>query len=176
MSQRRGRLGWVLLLLFVGMPLLELYMVIQVGQVIGAGWTILLLVLDSVVGAIVVRREGARAWRALRDTLARGGVPAKELADGALVLVGGTLLLTPGFVTDALGLLLVLPFSRPLFRGLLTRALASRLVPVTFGSWPGAPGQASSPGDAGRPGPGSGPVVRGDVVEDPEDSSDPRGD
>ena len=96
MSQRRGRLGWVLLLLFVGMPLLELYMVIQVGQVIGAGWTILLLVLDSVVGAIVVRREGARAWRALRDTLARGGVPAKELADGALVLVGGPLLLTPG--------------------------------------------------------------------------------
>ena len=70
----------MLLLLFVGMPLLELYMVIQVGQVIGAGWTILLLVLDSVVGAIVVGREGARAWRALRDTLARGGVPAKELA------------------------------------------------------------------------------------------------
>lgn len=170
MSQRRGRLGWVLLLLFVGMPLLELYMVIQVGQVIGAGWTILLLVLDSVVGAIVVRREGARAWRALRDTLARGGVPAKELADGALVLVGGTLLLTPGFVTDALGLLLVLPFSRPLFRGLLTRALATRLVPVTFGPRPGGPGP-SSPGDAGRPGPGSGPVVRGDVVEEPEDPS-----
>ncbi|MEP7736451.1 FxsA family protein [Nocardioides sp. 31GB23] len=174
MSRRRGRLGWVLLVLFVALPLLELYMVIQVGQVIGAAWTILLLVLDSVVGAVVVRREGARAWRALRDTLARGGVPAKELADGALVLVGGTLLLTPGFVTDAFGLLLVLPFSRPLFRGLLTRALATRLVPVTFGGWPGAPGATSGgPGDAGRPGPGTGPVVRGDVVEDPEDPSGP---
>lgn len=173
MSRRRGRLGWVLLVLFVALPLLELYMVIQVGQVIGAAWTILLLVLDSVVGAVVVRREGARAWRALRDTLARGGVPAKELADGALVLVGGTLLLTPGFVTDAFGLLLVLPFSRPLFRGLLTRALATRLVPETFGGWPGAPGATSGPGDAGRPGPGAGPVVRGDVVEDPEDPSGP---
>ncbi len=176
--RRRGGLGWLLLVLFVGLPLLELYMVIQVGQLIGAGWTILLLVLDSVVGAVVVRREGARAWRALRDTLARGGVPAKELADGGLVLVGGTLLLTPGFVTDAFGLLLVLPVTRPLFRGLLTRMLAARLVPVTFGQWPGrpggpaGPGGSRGPGDAGRPGPGSGPVVRGDVVDGSEDPSD----
>ncbi|MEN8707992.1 UPF0716 protein FxsA [Nocardioides marinisabuli] len=172
--RRRGGLGWVLLVLFVGLPLLELYMVIQVGQVIGAGWTILLLVLDSVVGAVVVRREGARAWRALTDTLARGGVPAKELADGGLVLVGGTLLLTPGFVTDALGLLLVLPVTRPLFRGLLTRAVAARLVPVGFprpGSRPGS-GHGTHPGDARRPGPGSGPVVRGDVVDGSEDPSD----
>ncbi|ANH39700.1 phage T7 F exclusion suppressor FxsA [Nocardioides dokdonensis FR1436] len=167
--RRRGGLGWVLLVLFVGLPLLELYMVIQVGQLIGAGWTILLLVVDSVLGAFVVRREGARAWRALRDTLARGGVPAKELADGGLVLVGGTLLLTPGFVTDALGALLVLPVTRPLFRGLLTRMVAARLVPVTIRRWPGAPGGS---GDAHRPGPGSGPVVRGDVVDGPDDSSD----
>ena len=180
--RRRGLLRWVLLVLFVGLPLLELYMVIQVGQLIGAGWTILLLVVDSVLGAIVVRREGARAWQALRDTLARGGVPAKELADGALVLVGGTLLLTPGFVTDAFGALLVLPVTRPLFRGLLTRILAARLVPVTFGRWPGSPGTGpgrgpaggapGGSGDAGHPGPGSGPVVRGDVVDGPEDSSD----
>ena len=92
MNRRRGRLGWVLLVLFVALPLLELYMVIQVGQVIGAAWTILLLVLDSVVGAVVVRREGARAWRALRDTLARGGVPAKELAD-----VGVDRVMVPAF-------------------------------------------------------------------------------
>ncbi len=178
MSRRRGRLGWVLLVLFVALPLLELYMVIQVGQVIGAGWTILLLVLDSVVGAIVVRREGARAWRALRDTLARGGVPAKELADGALVLVGGTLLLTPGFVTDAFGLLLVLPFSRPLFRGLLTRALASRLVPVTFGGWPSPRGRRAAR-NAARPGRGTprtglgagGRGRRGGGSEDPHQRS-----
>lgn len=174
--RRRGGLGWVLLVLFVGLPLLELYMVIQVGQLIGAGWTILLLVVDSVLGAIVVRREGARAWRALRDTLARGGVPAKELADGGLVLVGGTLLLTPGFVTDALGALLVLPVTRPMFRGLLTRVVAARLVPGSVRRWPGAPGAGgfgtAGPGDAHRPGPGSGPVVRGDVVDGPDDSSD----
>ncbi len=64
--RRRGGVAWLLGLAFIGLPLLELYLVIQVGQAIGAGWTILLLVLDSVLGAIIVRREGSRAWRALR--------------------------------------------------------------------------------------------------------------
>lgn len=166
-GRRRGGVAWLLGLLFIGMPLLELYLVIQVGQVIGAGWTIVLLVLDSIVGAVIVRREGGRAWRALREALAAARMPHRELADGALVLIGGTLLLTPGFVTDALGALLVLPVTRPLFRGLLARAVASRLV-VFPGPGaqrgPGAPGSPGTPGDDGRPG----PVVRGDVVDPPE--------
>lgn len=177
-GRRRGRLGWVLVLLFVGLPLFELYVLIQVGQVIGAWWTIALLVLASIVGAAIVRHEGSRAWRALVEALTQGRMPHRELADGALVLVGGTLLLTPGFTTDVLGALLVLPVTRPLFRALLARTVAARIVAAPggaagspfagpsagpFGSRPGAQG----PGDAGRPG----PVVRGDVV-DPDEGSE----
>ena len=87
-------------------------LLIQVGQVIGAWWTIVLLIADSVLGTWLVRREGARAWRALRNALESGRMPATELADGALILIGGTLMLTPGFVTDIVGLLLVVPLSR----------------------------------------------------------------
>ncbi|MBU2075222.1 MAG: FxsA family protein [Actinobacteria bacterium] len=154
-GRRRGGVAWALGLAFIGLPLLELYLVIQVGQAIGAWWTILLLVVDSVLGALIVRREGGRAWRALREALAEARMPHKELADGALVLIGGTLLLTPGFVTDALGALLVLPVTRPFFRGLLARVVAARLVVV--------PGRGG-PGNDERPG----PVVRGDVVDPPE--------
>ena len=83
-------------------------------------WTILLLVADGVCGAWLVKREGGRAWRRCSEALgARRAMPATELADAALVLVGGTLLLTPGFVTDVFGLFCVLPFTRPLARRLL---------------------------------------------------------
>ncbi|WP_435747563.1 FxsA family protein [Nocardioides sp. SYSU DS0663] len=153
----RPRLTGVLLVAFVLVPLLEIFVLVQVGQVIGAWWTIFLLVLDSAIGAWLVRREGARAWRALRSTLAAGRLPAGEIADGALVLIGGTLMLTPGFATDALGILLVLPFTRPLFRRTLTSAVARRLVVVP----PGGQGPFG-PRNARRPGPD---VVRGDVVD-----------
>ena len=159
----RPRLGAVLLVAFVVVPLVEIFALVQVGQVIGAWWTIALLVLDSAVGAWLVRREGVRAWRALRGTLAAGRLPAAEIADGALLLVGGTLLLTPGFVTDALGILLVLPLTRPLFRRTLTAAVARRLVVVPTTRRPGA-----APWDARRPGPD---VVRGDVVDDGSDET-----
>ena len=88
-------------------------------------------------------------------------MPHRELADGALVLIGGTLLLTPGFVTDAFGALLVLPVTRPAFRGLLARAVAARLVVLPG---PGGPRSPGGPGNDERPG----PVVRGDVVDPPE--------
>ncbi len=147
----RRRARWVLFLLFVVMPLAEIYVLVQVGQVIGPWWTIVLLLLDSLLGTWLIRREGARTFAALRDALATGRMPARELADGALVLVGGTLLLSPGFVTDAFALLLILPVTRPLFRRLLTRLVAARMLVVT----------------QNRPGPGSqGPVIRGEVVDD----------
>jgi UPF0716 protein FxsA len=160
MSPRRTRRStrWVLFVLFVLVPLAEIYVLIQVGQVIGAWWTILLLIADSVFGTWLIRREGGRAWSALRVALQSGRMPARELADGALILIGGTLMLSPGFVTDAFGILLILPFTRPAFRGLLTRLVTARLV---AGVVPG------TPGDARRPGPGSdGSVVRGEVVDD----------
>jgi UPF0716 protein FxsA len=143
----------VLFVLFVVVPLVEIYVLIQVGQVIGPWWTILLLVADSIFGTWLIRREGGRAWTALRTALESGRMPARELADGGLVLIGGTLMLSPGFVTDVFGILLILPFTRPLFRGALTRLVTARLL--------------SAPRNARRPGPGpDGPVIRGEVVDD----------
>lgn len=118
----------LLVLAFLAVPLLEIYVIIQVGQVIGAGWTLLLLVADSALGAWLLRREGSRAWRALVAATRSGRMPDRELADAALVLVGGTLLLTPGFVTDLVGFWFLLPQGRPLTRRILTRMLARRLL------------------------------------------------
>ena len=152
MARRRGWVGWALLLAFIVVPLAEIYVLIQVGQVIGVWWTILLLIADSVLGTWLIRREGGRAWRALQTALSSGRMPARELADGALILIGGTLMLAPGFVTDAVGILLILPLTRPVARRLLTTVVARRLVVV--------------PSSSRRP-PGEGPVVPGEVV-DPE--------
>ncbi|HET7431783.1 MAG TPA: FxsA family protein [Nocardioides sp.] len=147
--RRRGFPWWLLVAAFVIVPILEIYVIIQVGQVIGAWWTIVLLIADSIFGSWLIRREGRRAWRALTTALESGRMPAGELADGALILVGGTLMLSPGFVTDAVGIVMILPFTRPVARRLLTRVVSRRLL------------------DARRPGPGpQGPVVRGEVVDD----------
>jgi UPF0716 protein FxsA len=161
--RRRRFLPLLLFIAFVAVPLIEIYVIIQVGQAIGPWWTILLLLLDGVVGAWLVKREGRRAWQALRTALESRRPPAKELADGALVLIGGTLLLTPGFVLDALGLLLVVPVTRPLFRRLLTAYLGSRVTGTMTGGGRGrtAPGQSSGHGPAAGDA-----VVRGEVVED----------
>lgn len=152
MRSRRHRVTVaVLFVLFVVVPLLEIYVLIQVGQVIGAWWTVVLLVLDSLFGSWLIKREGGRAWQALRVALETGRMPARELADGALILVGGTLMLSPGFVTDAVGIVLILPFTRPLARRLLTQVVSRRLLSR----------------NTKRPGPGSGgSVVRGEVVDE----------
>jgi UPF0716 protein FxsA len=150
----------VLVAAFVLIPLVEIWAILQVGQLVGPWWTIALLVLDSVVGAWLIKREGGRAWQALRQALQGGRMPAKELADGALILIGGTLMLSPGFVLDVVGILLILPFTRPVARRLLTSVVERRLVVVpTFGAPNGF-------GNGRRPGVGpEGPVVRGDVVD-----------
>ncbi|HET8598928.1 MAG TPA: FxsA family protein [Segeticoccus sp.] len=108
-------------------PLAEIVVIIVVWQAIGGWWTILLLLFWSLVGAVLVRREGSRTWAALREAVRTGTMPAKELADAALVLVGGTVLLVPGFITDAVGLFLILPFTRPLTRHWLQAAVERRL-------------------------------------------------
>ncbi|HET7689524.1 MAG TPA: FxsA family protein [Nocardioidaceae bacterium] len=112
--------------------MVEIYFLIQIGQVIGPWWTILLLVADGVLGSVLVRNEGRRAWAALNTAISSHRMPHKELADGALILIGGTLLLTPGFVTDAFGLFCVLPFTRPIARKLLARAISRRIVTVNL--------------------------------------------
>lgn len=111
----------LLILLFIVVPILELWVIIQVGQAIGALPTITLLILDSIVGGWLLRSQGLQAWRAFSEALAAGRVPARETGDGALVVFGGALLLTPGFCTDVLGLLLLIPPTRAVFRRLLFR-------------------------------------------------------
>ena len=150
---------WVLALLFVVVPVLEIYVLIQVGQVIGAWWTILLLVAAGFAGSWLVKREGGRAWQALQEALADGRMPAKELADGALILVGGTLLLTPGFLSDLVGAFVILPFTRPVARAALTRVLTRRFLA-------GADVRFGYAGAQERRGPGHDGVVRGEVVDD----------
>lgn len=121
------------------LPILEILVIIQVGQVIGPWWTVALLVADSVLGALLLRHEGARAWRAFRQALEEGRWPGDEVAQGALVIVGGTLLLTPGFITDIIGFLLLIPLSRRLVSSTLRSRSRTRVV--------GGPG-AGDPRDA----------------------------
>ena len=159
---RRRFPWWVLALLFVVLPVLEIYLLIQVGQVIGAWWTVLLLIADGLLGSWLIKHEGSRAWRSLQEALQQQRMPARELADGALILVGGTLLLTPGFLSDIVGFFCILPVTRPIARAGLTRFLARK-----FLSGPGAPGfgrtGGDGPGTRQRPGPDG--VVQGEVVD-----------
>jgi UPF0716 protein FxsA len=161
----------VLFLAFLLLPVAEIYVIIQVGALIGGWQTVVLLLAESLLGAWIVRREGRRAWRSLRETFGRGALPDRELADAALVLVGGALLLTPGFITDVFGFLFVLPFTRPLVRRLLATYAARRvrlaqrrmepMFPPAGMFPPGTNGPASREEDDGQ-------VIQGKIIrEDP---------
>jgi UPF0716 protein FxsA len=117
-----------LVILFIVVPIAELAVIIEVGQQIGVWLTIAILIADSVLGSMLMRSQGRAAWRRFNEALAAGRVPAREVLDGALVIFGGALLLTPGFITDVLGLLLLLPPTRAVLRGILARRLAHRMV------------------------------------------------
>lgn len=181
---RRRFPWWLLVVAFVVVPLVEIYVIVQVGQVIGAWWTIVLLIADSILGSWLVKREGGRAWQALRMALQERRMPHKELADAVLVLVGGLLMLTPGFVLDVVGILCILPFTRPVARRLLAGVIGRRLGGGALGTgsfggagFPGAgfpgsgfPGSAYDPRTHRRPGTdatdGGDGVVRGEVVDE----------
>lgn len=133
----------IFLLLFIGLPLIEIYFLIEVGSQIGAMSTIGLSILTAVIGTWLVRHQGFSVLLRVRDMMDRGEVPAIEMMDGALILVAGLFLLLPGFLTDTLGFVLLIP---PLRRLLIGRYI--RVVP----------GADYPPPDAGR-----GPrVIEGD--------------
>lgn len=117
----------VVLAAIVLVPIVELYVLIQVGQAIGARQTIVLVLATSAAGAWLLRREGARALRHFQEAVQQQRDPSREVADGVLVLVGGLMLLVPGFVSDVLGLLLLLPLTRALLRGPATAFVGARL-------------------------------------------------
>ena len=123
-----------LVLLFVIVPIAELALIIQVGQAIGVWLTIALLIADSLLGSVLMRSQGRAAWRRFNEATAAGRVPAREVLDGVLVIFGGALLLTPGFLSDILGLLLLLPPTRAIARRVLVRRFAHRMVASVTGS------------------------------------------
>ena len=129
----------LVVLAFLVVPVVELYVIIAVGQAIGVLPTIALLLADALLGAALFRREGRRAWQALRAALSEQRVPGREVADGALVVLGGALLLTPGFVTDVFGLLCLLPPTRAVLRRLLTGLATRHLLAGAAGPTPPRP-------------------------------------
>src|SRR5919109_5566487 len=136
-TRLRGLMLFLLVLLFIVVPIAEIYVIIQVGQAIGALWTILLLIADSIIGARLLSWQGRRAWQRFQEALVQGRVPHREVIDGVLIVVGGAFLLTPGFITDAIGLILLIPPSRAVVRRMLVRVIiARRLRVVRFGAWP----------------------------------------
>jgi UPF0716 protein FxsA len=116
-----------LIVVFIVLPLAELYVILKVGDAIGAVWTILLLAADSLIGALLLRSQGRSVWRRFNTALAEGKMPHREVMDGVLVIFGGAFLITPGFITDVIGLLLLLPPTRSLIRSQVVRRLGRRV-------------------------------------------------
>jgi UPF0716 protein FxsA len=128
-----------LVALFIVVPLAELYVILKVGDAIGAVPTIALLAADSVLGSMLLRAQGRSVWRRFNETMAGGRVPHRELIDGVLVIFGGAFLITPGFLTDIVGLILLIPPSRALVRRLVARRLGRRIVGARDGRTGGEP-------------------------------------
>lgn len=163
----------LLVLAFIVVPLVELWVIGAVADAISLGPTLVLLLVDSIVGAVLVRREGSRAWRRFRQAVAEGRVPDDEIIQGAMLLFGGALLLTPGFVTDVVGLALVLPLTRTP----LARLVRLRVVPIPIqvgtGLWNSGRGTDSrrAAGSATRDGSSEQPSIEVVSVErdDPDE-------
>jgi UPF0716 protein FxsA len=133
----------LLVILFIVVPIAELYVIIQVGEAIGLWPTLALLLADALLGSFLLKHQGRGAWRRFNEALSQRRLPGKEVADGLLIVVGGTLLLAPGFLTDIVGLFLLIPPTRAIARRLLRRFTIGRFMVV------GMPGGQRPPGPAG---------------------------
>ena len=143
----------LLVLIFIVLPIAELYVIIKVGGAIGVLPTIALLIVDSFLGVALLRSQGRAAWRRFNEALAAGRVPAREVFDGTMIILGGAFLLTPGFITDAVGLLLLIPPTRAIFRGMVARLAVRRAAfTVRAVSWGYGAGRGRDQGQP-RPGP-----------------------
>ena len=116
-------------ILFFAIPLIEIYFLIQVGEVIGALPTILLVVLTAVIGAFLLKQQGVSTLARFQSSMAQGQMPATALLEGVMLVIGGALLMTPGFFTDAIGFACLLPFSRQW----LAKRMISRVKVNQFG-------------------------------------------
>jgi UPF0716 protein FxsA len=151
----------LLVLLFIVVPIAELYVIVKVGEAIGLWPTLALLLADAMLGSLLLRHQGRSAWRRFNEAIAARRFPGREVVDGVLIVIGGTLLLTPGFLSDIVGLFLLVPPTRALVRRLLRRVAIGRFAVVGFGSGRGPFGPGGGgPGPFG-PGPGPGPEGAG---------------
>lgn len=124
-------------LLFLVVPLVELYVIVQAAQAFGVLETIVALIAMSVLGAWLVKRQGMAVWQRFNEAVAHGQIPHKEIIDGALILFAGALLLTPGFASDLLGLVLLLPPTRAVVRsGIVSRFAAVRVIDAASTRFP----------------------------------------
>ena len=110
-----------LFFLFILVPLLELYILIKIGGALGAFQTVALVVFTALLGVVLVRFEGLRTLQQIRQSLSQGIVPAEEMVDGVLIFIGGILLITPGVLTDLFALVLLIPYTRTIFKRWLRR-------------------------------------------------------
>lgn len=152
-----------LFLLFIVMPVLELWLLIQVGGQIGALNTIGLVFLTAIIGTWLLRQQGLRTLFQAQEKMASGQMPAKEMAEGLCLAVGGALLLTPGFVTDAIGFACLIPGLRSALIGLVVKNMRVQTVH-----------SQSFHGHSFQQGPGARPGQAGDVIEGEWESADPR--
>jgi UPF0716 protein FxsA len=120
-----------LVVLFIVVPIAELYVIWKVGDAIGIWLTLALLAADSVLGSLLLRAQGRSVWGRFNTALAEGKIPHREVIDGVLVVFGGAFLITPGFLTDIVGLVLLIPPTRALIRRLVVRRLGRRIVVST---------------------------------------------
>ena len=171
----------LLVVLFILIPIAELYVIIQVGQAIGLVPTLLILIADALLGSFLLRHQGRSAWRRFNEALDQRRFPGREVADGVMITFGGALLLTPGFITDIVGLALLIPPSRAVIRKVGYTFVGRRFkLAGSAASWgyarmgprgPGGPGGPGAPGP-GRPG-GPRPYdVEGSAEEVPGDRPD----
>ncbi len=129
----------LLVLCFLVVPIVELYVIIQVGQSIGVPETIALLLVISFVGAWLAKREGLGVWRRINQQVSAGRVPGIELLDAFLILLAGALLLTPGFITDVLAILLLIPPTRAVVRRTLRRRFMGKVAIYRGAATPSRP-------------------------------------
>src|SRR3954453_2983920 len=132
-----------LLIIFVLVAITGLAVIIQVGQEIGVWWTIAILIADAVLGSLLLRSQGRIAWRRFNVALQAGRPPAREVVDGVLVIFGGAFLLTPGFITDIVGAVFLIPPTRAIVRRLLGKRFSERMIvaaPARAGTWSTRPG------------------------------------
>jgi len=166
---------WIIVAALVIVPIVEIATLIAIGNVIGLGWTLVLMLGTSALGAWLLRREGGRAWQAFQADLAERRPPGNTATDGLLVLIGGIFMLVPGFVSDVIGAFFIAPPTRRLARAFVVRALSTRMssmanaslfgarrVKVRYGdAQPGEP-RSTSPG---RPEAGSGEAIEGEIID-----------